>query len=123
MAEFREERVTTERVADDPVVVDRGIAADPVRRGNPAPVIAAICIGLLILFLVLFGMNRSGNDDGGGNDDGVRVTVPNDLDRNDGNDGGGGGGATNDGGGTTDAEPEADAEADAEADTGGTSNP
>lgn len=110
MAEFREERVTTER-ADDPVVVDRGVAADPVRRGNPAPVIAAICIGLLILFLVLFGMSR--NDGDGGNDDGVRVTVPNELDRNDGNDGGG----------SSDTKPHADADADAGTGTGGTHKP
>lgn len=119
MAEFREERVTTERVADDPVVVDRAVATDPVRRGNPAPVIAAICIGLLILFLVLFGMSRNNGDDGGGNDDGVRVTVPNDLDRNDGNDGGG---ASNDDG-ASNGDGGADAEPHPESDSGGTTKP
>ena len=115
MADFREERVTTERVVDDPV------AAEPVRRGNPAPVIAAICIGLLILFLVLFGMSRNDGDDGGGSDDGVRVTVPNDLDRNDGNDGGSGTNETE----TPDADADAEADVDAEAGTdgGGTDSP
>ncbi|HUP86348.1 MAG TPA: hypothetical protein VM143_11835 [Acidimicrobiales bacterium] len=75
MAEIREERVTTERVESDPVVADRGVVADPVRRGNPAPVIAAICIALLVLFLVFFGMSR--NNSGDGNNDPVRITVPN----------------------------------------------
>ena len=100
MAEFREERVTTERT-DDGVV-----AGDPVRRGNPAPIIAAVCIGLLILFLVFFGMSRNGGD-GGGDDDGVRVTVPNDVDGDDGNDGRG---STDDGGdgGTNTTEAETD---------------
>ena len=116
MAEFREERVTTERT-DDGVV-----AGDPVRRGNPAPIIAAVCIGLLILFLVFFGMSRNGGD-GGGDDDGVRVTVPNDVDDVDGDDGNDGGGSTDDGGdgGTNTTEAETDTTSGDT--TGGTDNP
>lgn len=107
MAEIREERVTT----------DDGV--DPVRRGNPAPIIAAICIGLLILFLVLFGMSRNGGD-GDSNDDGVRVTVPSDLDGDDTNDGGDGGGSGDDGGADTTDAPTDDTTS---GDTGTTDNP
>jgi hypothetical protein len=91
MAEIHEERsvtTTTDGIVDDRVVADHRVVADPVRRGNPVPVIAAICIGLLIVFLVLFGMSR--NNSGDGNHDGVRITVP--TANNDGN--GGNGGAT-----------------------------
>jgi hypothetical protein len=119
MTQYREEHVTTERVVDDPVVVDRGIAATDsvVHRGNPAPVIAAICIGLLILFLVLFGISRNNSDGDGGGD--VKVTVPTINDD--------GAGGANDGG-DDGADANTDTDTGAKTDTGtsgtsGTQNP
>ncbi|HVF33399.1 MAG TPA: hypothetical protein VM933_10220 [Acidimicrobiales bacterium] len=69
---------------DDGVGVGPGGPVGP-RRGNPALVIGGILIALLIVFLIFFGMNQSGDGDDGG-DDGVRVTVPDELDQDGGND-------------------------------------
>ena len=83
MSSYREERVVSE--TDDGVGV--GGPGGPVgpRRGNPALVIGAIVIALLILGMVLF-LSQGGNDNDG--DDGVRVTVPSEFDQDDNNDGG-----------------------------------
>jgi hypothetical protein len=74
MSYIREEH----RVVEDH---DPGIVVDDpggYRRGyNPAPIIAGILIALLIVFLILFGMNRGkGADNVDTRNNGPKITVP-----------------------------------------------